>query len=125
MLVAICSIVAALRLRMLRRQDQLTHSTEIDRAHADLAGSAATLVQINAEYHALLSGCGSGVFVLDSNDAIERASPEACRLLGLQQKQLEGKSLLQATLSSDLQTCGKAGARTEQCAAVRNQSSRP
>ncbi len=86
-----------------RRQDQLAHSAELDQARANLGASAAMLVQIDAEYLALLSGCGSGVFVLDSNDAIERASPEACRLMGLHQKQLEGRSLLQATLSADLQ----------------------
>lgn len=111
---ATCSALAALHLIKLRQQDQRTLSAALERAHSDITGSASQLMQINSEYDALLSGCGSGVFVLDPNDVIERASPEACRILSLQQKQLEGRSLLQTTLSSELHACIRQ-AREQNC----------
>jgi two-component system phosphate regulon sensor histidine kinase PhoR len=100
---AIGSAIAAAQIQKLRRKDDAAHATTLDCVNADLAGAANQLKQTNAEYEALLSGCGSGVFVLDPSDMIERANPEACRLLGIYQQQLEGRSLLQATLSSELQ----------------------
>jgi len=113
-LAATCCAAIALRLKRLRLQDQLAHTAGLDRVRADLTSSTARFTQINAEYDALISGCGSGVFVLDPNDSIERASPEACRLLGAQQKQLEGRSLLQATLSNELHTSVRQ-AREQNC----------
>ena len=89
---------------MLRFEDSRTGAAALDKVSIELATCAARAQQSDAEFDALVTGCGSGVFMLDSGDHIERASPEACRLLGLQQKQVEGRSLLQVTLSSELQT---------------------
>ena len=83
--------------------------TALNMHAAELAGKIAfatsTLDALAADYDALVLGCGAGVIILDSSDTIERASPEGCRLLGTSEQQLKGRSLLQVTLSSELNTC--------------------
>jgi two-component system phosphate regulon sensor histidine kinase PhoR len=54
------------------------------------------------EYDALMECCEAGVLILDSNGVIARANRTARLLLGVPAHSLVGKSLLQATLSNEL-----------------------
>src|SRR5579862_7914973 len=85
----------------LRRQEQAAHRAVANALQTKLEILEAKLEVTAAEYGLLIGGCGAGVIVLDATDTIERASPEAYRLLGAQNGQLEGKSVLQATLSEN------------------------
>jgi len=75
-------------------------SLETDRA--DIQRLETRLETLNREYDALLIGCGAGVLILDYFDVIERANLSAGHLLGAPMQTLVGRSLLQATLSSEL-----------------------
>jgi two-component system, OmpR family, phosphate regulon sensor histidine kinase PhoR len=57
---------------------------------------------LQAEYDALLDRAGSGVVLLDDRGSILSANSTARRLLGSPFQVLEGRSLLQATLSEEL-----------------------
>ncbi|HLK55858.1 MAG TPA: ATP-binding protein, partial [Chthonomonadaceae bacterium] len=65
------------------------------------------LQTLQQEYDALLVGCGAGVLILNSSDHIERANRVAGHLLGTSAQSLVGKSLLEATLSSELNSLVK------------------
>jgi two-component system, OmpR family, phosphate regulon sensor histidine kinase PhoR len=60
------------------------------------------LVSLQAEYEALLDRTGSGVVLLDERGSILSANMTARRLFGTPLQALAGKSLLQATLSEEL-----------------------
>jgi two-component system phosphate regulon sensor histidine kinase PhoR len=57
---------------------------------------------VKAEYDALRNECGAGVFVLDQTARIVHSNATAAQLLGCPSELLTGKTLLEATLSSDL-----------------------
>ncbi len=69
----------------------------------ELLEAADALKELTDEYQSLISGCGAGVIVLDAQDTIIQASEEAVRQLGTPvAARLEGRSLLQVTLSAEL-----------------------
>lgn len=105
LLACMLSGAGILRVHAQCRKEQALLQRAMDSAQAALNTAETQTRQISAEYDALLSGCGAGVIVLDPADNIERASPEACRIMGLPHRQLEGRSLLQATLSGELHAC--------------------
>ena len=57
---------------------------------------------LQQEYEALMIGCGAGILILNAADGIERANLVASHLLGASTQSLVGKSLLEATLSSEM-----------------------
>ena len=89
------------RARLNAANDSLTRLVEAHQKELLTAGDA--LRELTAEYQSLVDGCGAGVIVLDKADNILQASEEAVKQLGAPgQSQLEGRSLLQLTLSAEL-----------------------
>jgi two-component system, OmpR family, phosphate regulon sensor histidine kinase PhoR len=92
---------ASLHLRLKQANDSLSHMVEAHQKEMLAAGDA--LRELTDEYQSLVDGCGAGVIVLDKADNILQASEEAVKQLGAgNQAQLEGRSLLQLTLSAEL-----------------------
>jgi len=60
------------------------------------------LAALRREHDALMERCGAGVMVLNANGVIDRANLTARQRLSVPTKTLVGKTLLQATLSEDL-----------------------
>jgi two-component system phosphate regulon sensor histidine kinase PhoR len=72
--------------------------------HEHVQDLEAEVELLEGEYGSLFERCGAAILVLDSKGAILRANPLAAQWLGMPAAILRGKSLLEASLSHDLQT---------------------
>ncbi len=84
------------------RQMEAAQGLAITSSQADTERLEAQMTALCQEYDALMQHCAAGVLVLDGAGVIERANEAARELLGIPTQTLVGKSLLQATLSNEL-----------------------
>jgi two-component system phosphate regulon sensor histidine kinase PhoR len=89
-------------LRAALARQEAARRAEADMARAECERAARESASLRQEYEALLEECGAGALVLDAAGTILRANQTARRLLGAPLQTLTGKTLLQATLSDEL-----------------------
>ena len=84
------------------RVAETSKSVECGRTTQQLDAERQTVAALRSEYDALLERCGVGVLLVDERGAIERANRAARNLLAVPSHELDGKRLLQATLSEEM-----------------------
>lgn len=101
---AACVLLAALAFYYTRQASRATRSLQETERHCFSAVESAKrdLVSLWHEYEAVLDRCGAGILLLNSSGEILRANAVARQIFGLAPRPLEGKALLQATLSYEL-----------------------
>lgn len=101
-----CSAGVLVRLRSELRNCQEAEAAGRERAQREQERVQERLNVLSEEYEALMTGCGAGVLVVET-DVIERANSAAGQLLGAPSPLLEGRPLLEATLSGELNSLVK------------------
>ena len=107
-LCAALGLAVYIQSRLAQRHSAALEETEM-RTRAQIAAEKERILQLEsgasrgqAEYNALLGACAEAVLVLDSSQTILRANAMARALFREPEKELTGRTLIQATLSAEL-----------------------
>ncbi len=94
------------------RDLEASQRTAFGRSAEQLNHERRALDALREDYDALLDRCGVGVLMVDGKGAIERANLAARQLLAVPSQAVDGKRLLQATLSEELDSIFKIARET-------------
>jgi two-component system phosphate regulon sensor histidine kinase PhoR len=111
---AACLALALATVRGRAAAQGTAHRSTTGAMHERIQDLESEIDMLGGEYIALFERCGAGVLVLDSRSMILRANARASEWIGTPTNGLRGKSLLEATLSRELQGMFDA-ARGEGC----------
>lgn len=104
----VCLVVGCAAIAFARRTAHLRAALQdCEATRRALQGREAAEAALRLEHEALLERCGAGICFLDEAGVVQRANDTARQILGLPAQALVGRSLLQASLSDDLNTLFK------------------